>query len=207
MRPTAVMPICTVDRKRPGSAASASALLAPRRPSCARDLSRDRREETTASSDRQTSHLEQSEPTPRHFQTCVVFDPIWLSAPFGLCQVGEFYARCAREGNDCFTSFPAERLPDRRRSRNPNRVGTAELEMSVGHARRAAAACFWARLANHRFAFMDRSVIQTGAWSLAPSWPRTERSTRASCRRDAMSGLRRRWSSLSPASRCQRLRK
>src|SRR5262245_27159878 len=45
------MPICTVDRKRPGSAASASARLAPRRPSAASVLRRERRAETMASSD------------------------------------------------------------------------------------------------------------------------------------------------------------
>ena len=51
------MPICTVDRKRLGSAASASARLAPLRPSWARALRRDRRDETTASSESAKSPL------------------------------------------------------------------------------------------------------------------------------------------------------
>ena len=50
--PTKVMPICTVDRKRPGSSARASARLAPLRPVSAKALSFERRAETIASSDR-----------------------------------------------------------------------------------------------------------------------------------------------------------
>src|SRR3546814_2032583 len=46
-----VMPICTVDRKRLGSAANASARLAPLRPAAASAFSRALRAETTASSD------------------------------------------------------------------------------------------------------------------------------------------------------------
>jgi hypothetical protein len=48
--------------------------------------------------------------------------------------------------------------------------------------------------------------IQTGAWSLAPSRPRTSRSTPASSRRSRRLALRRKWSSLRPASRGQRMR-
>jgi len=51
--PISVMPICTVDRKRPGSSARASAALAPGRRSAARARSRLLRAETTASSDRE----------------------------------------------------------------------------------------------------------------------------------------------------------
>ena len=46
-----VMPLWTVERKRPGSAASSSAVWAPRRPARAIAFSRGRRDETIASSD------------------------------------------------------------------------------------------------------------------------------------------------------------
>ena len=45
------MPICTVDRNRPGSAASSSATLAPLRPAFSIACSRGRRADTMASSD------------------------------------------------------------------------------------------------------------------------------------------------------------
>ena len=51
MIPIRVMPICTVERKRPGSEARSSAVCAPRRPERAIAFSRGLREETTASSD------------------------------------------------------------------------------------------------------------------------------------------------------------
>ncbi|MGY4354150.1 hypothetical protein ACVW0J_000643 [Bradyrhizobium sp. i1.7.7] len=49
--PTSVMPICTVERNFPGSAASVSARSAPRTPLAASSDSRAGRDETTASSD------------------------------------------------------------------------------------------------------------------------------------------------------------
>jgi hypothetical protein len=49
--PTSVMPIWTVDRKRPGSSASLRAARAPERPASAMVLSRGLRAETTASSE------------------------------------------------------------------------------------------------------------------------------------------------------------
>ena len=45
------MPICTVERKRPGSEARSSAVCAPRRPARAIAFSRGLRDETIASSD------------------------------------------------------------------------------------------------------------------------------------------------------------
>jgi hypothetical protein len=45
------------------------------------------------------------------------------------------------------------------------------------------------------------SSIQDGAWSLASASPRMSRSTPAAFNRGATEGLRRRWSSLKPASR------
>src|SRR3546814_771083 len=49
--PIRVIPICTADRNRPGSAARSSAVWAPRRPAFAIAFSRGFREETIASSD------------------------------------------------------------------------------------------------------------------------------------------------------------
>lgn len=49
--PTSVIPIWTVERKRPGFSPSAIAMLAPRLPLSARTLNLAGREETTASSD------------------------------------------------------------------------------------------------------------------------------------------------------------
>ena len=48
--------------------------------------------------------------------------------------------------------------------------------------------------------------IHAGAWSLAPSTPRTSRSTPASFRREASCGESSRWSSRRPAFRSQRMR-
>ena len=50
MMPTSVMPICTVERNLPGSAASASAAFAPALPCWAAERSRAVRAETMASS-------------------------------------------------------------------------------------------------------------------------------------------------------------
>lgn len=50
------------------------------------------------------------------------------------------------------------------------------------------------------------SSIHTGAWSLAPSSPRTSRSMPAPTSRRAAFLLSSRWSSLRPAFRCQRFR-
>ena len=49
--PIKVMPICTVDRKRPGSAARSSATFAPLRPAFSMACRRGRRADTIASSD------------------------------------------------------------------------------------------------------------------------------------------------------------
>ncbi len=57
-----VMPIWTVERKRPGFVASLSARFAPRRPDAARALNRECREETTASSDSAKKPLRRMRP-------------------------------------------------------------------------------------------------------------------------------------------------
>src|SRR5437667_9223752 len=53
---------------------------------------------------------------------------------------------------------------------------------------------------------LDPNTIQAGAWSEAPSSPRSLRSTPPLIRRGVSAGLSRRWSSRNPASRGQRLR-
>jgi len=59
---------------------------------------------------------------------------------------------------------------------------------------------------NDRWSTRYRNTIHAGAWSLAPSSPRTVRSTPAFVSRGESTGLTSRWSSRRPASRGQRLR-
>jgi len=63
MIPTSVMPIYTVERNFPGSAASASATLAPLLPSSAATFKRAGRAETIASSDMENKPLSTTRPT------------------------------------------------------------------------------------------------------------------------------------------------
>jgi hypothetical protein len=61
--PTSVMPICTVERNLPGSAASSSAVRAPRLPASAATFRRAGRAETIASSDMENRPLSTTRPT------------------------------------------------------------------------------------------------------------------------------------------------
>ena len=186
------------------------ALLAPRRPSCARDLRRERREEITASSERAKKPLRaiRTNTTATSDMRCVRPCPAVRSS-WLLKALEDSMPDALGSGMTVSRTSPVQCLPDSRTRPSLAQIkfGQHSLRWRLLIASRGDADSLGAGAINHRFAFKERSVIQAGAWSLAPSWPRTERSTRASFRRNAMSGLRRRWSSLSPASRSQRLRK
>ncbi len=62
MMPTRVIPICTVERNLPGSAASASAVFAPLLPRSASSRRRAGRAETIAISDSEKTPLMQDQP-------------------------------------------------------------------------------------------------------------------------------------------------
>ena len=75
------MPICAVDRKRLGSDASASARLAPLRPSWARALRRERRDETTASSESANSPLRAMRTSTTAISNTAMRPVQWLAGP------------------------------------------------------------------------------------------------------------------------------
>jgi hypothetical protein len=81
----------------------------------------------------------------------------------------------------------------------PNPLRPERPLMTIGPSQPAAGE--EGRLRFGRAGARSASSIQTGAWSLAFSQPRTSRSTPAALRRGATDGLNSRWSMRNPASR------
>jgi len=110
------------------------ALLAPRRPSCARDLRRERREETTASSERakKPSRAIRTNTTATSDTCCVRPCPAVRSS-WLLKALEDSMPDAQGSGNDCFQNFPGA-MPARFAHApisGTNKIRTAQLEMEV----------------------------------------------------------------------------